>query len=77
MNKSLNEIYENTSKEWKIINKTVQDLKVKTESVKKIQIKKSQEKKFRNSNKNYRGKLHQQNIGNGMENLRHKRQENR
>ena len=33
--KSLKDIYENTNKQWKEMNKTVQDLKVEIESIKK------------------------------------------
>jgi predicted nucleotide-binding protein (sugar kinase/HSP70/actin superfamily) len=37
MTKSLKEVYENTNKQWKEMNKTVQDLKVEIESIKKTQ----------------------------------------
>lgn len=39
LTKSFKEIYENTNKPWKKMNKTVQDLKVEIESIKKIQTK--------------------------------------
>lgn len=34
-NKSLTEIYENTNKQWKETNKSIQDLKVQIKSIKK------------------------------------------
>lgn len=52
-------------------NNTVQDFKKETQIVKKTEtgiIFKN--KKIRNSNKNYRGKHHQQNARDGKENMR-------
>lgn len=37
MNKSLKEIQENTNKQFKEMNKTVQDLKMEMEAIKKIE----------------------------------------
>ena len=37
MNRSLKEIYENTSMQWKETNKIAQDMKVEVESIKKTQ----------------------------------------
>lgn len=37
MNKSLKESYENTSVQWKEMNKTMQDMKMEIESTKKTQ----------------------------------------
>ena len=49
MNKSLKQIYENTNKQWKEMNKTVKDLKVERESLKKTH---SEEiEKFRTSSR--------------------------
>jgi hypothetical protein len=41
--------------------KTVQDLKKEIKSIIKTKIEETPELKFRNSNRNYRGKLHKQN----------------
>ena len=56
MNESLKEIYVNTNKQWRKVNQSLQDLKVEIESSQTVG---NQEiKKFRNSNRNHRGKLH-------------------
>lgn len=49
--------------------KTIQELKAKIESIKKTQTERNMEiKKFRNLNRNLKGKPHQQNTENGREN---------
>ena len=54
------------------MNKIVQDLKMKIEAIKKTQNEKnSRNGKFRNLNKNYRGKIYQHIIRDGKEKLRH------
>jgi hypothetical protein len=54
------------------MNKIVQDLKMEIEALKKTQNEKnSRNGKFRNLNKNYRGKIYQHIIRDGKEKLRH------
>lgn len=46
MNKSINEIYEHTIKQWNEIKKTIQDMKLKMKSLSKIQTDLKLEMKF-------------------------------
>ena len=72
VNKSLKDIQENTVKQGKEINKTVQDLKMEIESIKKTQTEGNpRDGKSREKNNKY--KHHQQSTADGKENLRHRR----
>lgn len=60
------------NKQLKERNKTAQDLKMKIEAIKKTHIERILEiKKFKNSNRIYRAKHHQQNTRIERKNVRH------
>jgi hypothetical protein len=52
----------NTNKQWKEINKSVLNLKVKIDFIKKTQTQGNLKRKFRKQNKDLRGKLYQLNT---------------
>jgi hypothetical protein len=69
MNKSPEEIQENTIKQMKEMNKIIQELKMETEAIKKNH----EDGKVREEKRNYRCKHNQQNTTCKTENHRHRR----
>lgn len=74
MNKFITEIQENTIKQMKKINETVQEEKRGIETIRKTQTEATMEiEDLGNRKKNYRDKHHQQNTKDETTDLRHRR----